>query len=157
MSAYLCNPEDFALLAAYALEPGAIVRRFINFSKKEYIDAKDATDLAVIFAEENINSLEYRYPNSGPAGGFLCGTLEEFLAEVKNVAKARYDYNDLTNVKNVLERYEYQACEHADWLESDAYNLVRAIKDLLLDEFAYRYELAQAELAYRYELAQEAE
>ena len=143
MSAYLCNSEDFALLAAYALKPGAIPRHFINLAKKEYIDAKDAADLAVILAEENINSLEYRYPNSGPAGGFLCGTLEEFLAEVKNVAKARYDYNDLATVKNALGRYEYQACEHADWLESDAYNLVRALKDQLLDEFAYKYELAQ--------------
>ena len=143
MSAHLCNPEDFALLAAYALKPGAIVRRFINFSKKEYIDAKDAADLAVIFAEENINSLEYRYPNYGPAGGFLCGTLGEFLAEVRLAAAKRYDYNDLATVKNVLRRYEYQACEHADWLESDAYNLVRALKDQLLDEFAYRCELAQ--------------
>jgi hypothetical protein len=141
MSAYLCNPEDFALLGAYALKPGAIVRRFINFSKKEYITARSA--LAVIFAEENINSLEYRYPNSGPAGGFLCGTLEEFLAEVRFAAAKRYDYNDLANVKKVLGRYEYQACEHADWLESDAYNLVRCIKDQLLSEFAYRYELAQ--------------
>jgi hypothetical protein len=141
MSAYLCDSEDFALLAAYALKPGAIVRRFINFSKKEYITARSA--LAVIFAEENINSLEYRYPNSGPAGGFLCGTLEEFLAEVRFAAAKRYDYNDLANVKKVLGRYEYQACEHADWLESDAYHLVRCIKDQLLSEFAYRYELAQ--------------
>jgi hypothetical protein len=144
MSAYLCNPEDFALLGAYALKPGAIVRRFINFSKKEYIDAKDAADLAVIFAEENINSLEYRYPNSGPAGGFLCGTLEEFLAEVRFAAAKRYDYNDLANVKKVLGRYEYQACEHADWLESDAYNLVRALKDQLLNEFADKYKMMRA-------------
>jgi len=142
MSAYLCDSEDFALLAAYALKPGA-PRHFVNLAKKEYIAVEDAADLAVILADENINSLEYRYPNYGPAGGFLCGTLEEFLAEVKNVAKARYDYNDLATVKNVLRRYEYQACEHADWLESDAYNLVRALKDQLLDEFAYRCELAQ--------------
>jgi len=142
MSAYLCDPEDFALLAAYALKPGA-PRHFVNLAKKEYIAVEDAADLAVILADENINSLEYRYPNYGPAGGFLCGTLEEFLAEVKNVAKARYDYNDLATVKNVLGRYEYQACEHADWLESDAYNLVRALKDQLLDEFADRYELMQ--------------
>ena len=142
MSAYLCNPEDFALLAAYALKPGA-PRHFVNLAKKEYIDIKDVGDFALVLANENINSLEYRYPNYGPAGGFLCGPLEEFLAEVKNVAKARYDYNDLATVKNVLGRYEYQACEHADWLESDAYNLVRALKDQLLDEFADRYELMQ--------------
>ena len=142
MSAYLCNPEDFALLAAYALKPGA-PRHFVNLDQKEYIDIVIAADIATILAKENIKSLEALYPKYGVAGGFLCGTLEEFLAEVKNVAKARYDYNDLTNVKNVLERYEYQACEHADWLESDAYNLVRAIKDLLLDEFADRYELAK--------------
>ena len=142
MSAYLCNPEDFALLAAYALKPGA-PRHFVNLAKKEYIDVEDAFDIAMILANENINSLEYRYPNYGPAGGFLCGTLGEFLAEVRLAAAKRYDYNDLATVKNVLGRYEYQACEHADWLESDAYNLVRALKDQLLDEFADRYELMQ--------------
>jgi len=142
MSAYLCNPEDFALLAAYALKPGA-PRHFVNLAKKEYIDIKDVGDFALILAKENIKSLEALYPKYGTAGGFLCGTLEEFLAEVKNEAKARYDYNDLATFKNVLGRYEYQSCEHADWLESDAYNLVRALKDQLLSEFAYRYELAQ--------------
>ena len=142
MSAYLCNPEDFALLGAYAVKPGA-PQGFFNLTEQEYLEVEDAVDVALILAKENIKSLEYRYPNYGPAGGFLCGTLEEFLAEVKNVAKARYDYNDLATVKNVLGRYEYQACEHADWLESDAYNLVRALKDQLLDEFADRYELMQ--------------
>jgi hypothetical protein len=142
MSAYLCDPKDFALLAAYALKPGA-PRHFVNLAKKEYIDIKDVGDFALILANENINSLEYRYPNYGPAGGFLCGPLEEFLAEVNLVAAWRYDYNDLATVKNVLGRYEYQACEHADWLESDAYNLIRALKDQLLDEFADRYELMQ--------------
>ena len=139
MSAYLCNPEDFALLATYALKPGA-PRHFVNLAKKEYIAVENEADIALILANENINSLEYRYPNYGPAGGMLCGPLEEFLAEVKLVAAKRYDYNDLANVKKVLSRYEYQACEHADWLKSDAYNLVRAIKDQLLDEFADRYE-----------------
>ena len=143
MSAYLCDPEDFALLAAYALKPGA-PRHFVNLAKKEYIAVENAADIALVLANENINSLEYRYPNYGPAGGMLCGTLEEFLAEVNLVAAKRYDYNDLANVKKVLGRYEYQACEHADWLESDAYNLVRALKDQLLDEFADRYDMMRA-------------
>ena len=140
MSAYLCNPEDFALLAAYALKPGA-PRHFVNLAKKEYIDINNAADLALILAKENINSLEALYPKYGPAGGFLCGTVEEFLAEVKLAAAKRYDYNDLFEVKKVLFCYDYQACEHPDWLESDAYNLVRALKDQLLNEFADRYEI----------------
>ena len=143
MSAYLCDSEDFALLAAYAFKPGAS-RHFVNLAKKEYIDVYDTADFALILAKENINSLGARYPQYGPAGGFLCGTMEEFFAEVKDVAKARYDYNDLANVKKVLGRYEYQACEHPDWLESDAYNLVRALKDQLLDEFAQRYNMMRA-------------
>jgi hypothetical protein len=142
MSAYLCDPKDFALLAAYALKPGA-PRHFVNLDQKEYIDVEDAFDIAMILAKENIKSLEALYPKYGVAGGMLCGTLGEFLAEVRLAAAKRYDYNDLATVKNVLGRYEYQACEHADWLESDAYNLVRALKDQLLDEFAYKYELAQ--------------
>ena len=143
MSAYLCDSEDFALLAAYAFKPGA-PRHFVNLAKKEYIDVYDTADFALILAKENIDSLGALYPQYGPAGGFLCGTMEEFFAEVKDVAKARYDYNDLANVKKVLGRYEYQACEHPDYHSSDAYNLVRALKDQLLNEFADKYKMMRA-------------
>ena len=142
MSAYLCNPEDFALLAAYALKPGA-PRHFVNLDQKEYIDVEDAFDIAMILANENIKSLEALYPKYGPAGGFLCGTLGEFLAEVRLAAAKRYDYNDLVKVKEVLNSFDYQSCEHPEYRQSDAYHLVRCIKDQLLSEFAYRYELAQ--------------
>lgn len=142
MSAYLCNPEDFALLAAYALKPGA-PRHFVNLDQKEYIDIVIAADIATILAKENIKSLEALYPKYGVAGGFLCGTLEEFLTEVELAAKARYDYNDLVKIKEVLNSFDYQSCEHPEYRQSDAYHLVRGIKDQLLSEFAYRYELAQ--------------
>ena len=145
MSAYLCNPEDFALLGAYAVKPGA-PQGFFNLTEQEYLEVEvgDPVDVALMLAKENIKSLEYRSPNYGPAGGMLRGPLEEFLAEVELVAVKRYDYHDLVNVKKVLSRYEYQACEHADWLKSDAYNLVRAIKDQLLDELADRFDIMRA-------------
>tara|TARA_R110002049_G_scaffold84205_2_gene214396 strand:- start:357 stop:797 length:441 start_codon:yes stop_codon:yes gene_type:complete len=143
MSAYLCDSKDFALLAAYALKPSIYPRHFYNISASESIDIKNAEDLALILAQENIKSLEYRYPKYGPAGGMLCGSLEEFLSKVKDATKARYDYNDLVTVKKVLSSYNYQACEHPDYFESDAYHLVRGLKDQLLDEFEKRYELAQ--------------
>lgn len=143
MSAYLCVPKDFALLAVYALKPGA-PRHFVNLDKKEYIDVENAADLALILAKENIKSLEALYPKYGPAGGFLCGTVEEFLAEVKLAAARRYDYEGLVEIKNTLYRYDYQACEHPDYRESDAYHLVRALKDQLLNEFADRYDMMRA-------------
>jgi hypothetical protein len=62
MSAYLCNPEDFALLAAYALKPGAIVRHFVNFDQKEYIDIVIAADIATILAEGEHQVSRGRYP-----------------------------------------------------------------------------------------------
>ena len=142
MSAYLCHSKDFALLAAYALKPLA-PRHFYNVSTDQYIDIENEANLAMILAQENIKSLEYRYPNYGPAGGMLCGSLEEFLSKVKDATKARYDYNDLVTVKKALSSYNYQACEHPDYFESDAYHLVRGLKDQLLDEFEERYELAQ--------------
>jgi hypothetical protein len=143
MSAYLCTPEDFALLAAYALKPGA-PRYFINLDKRRRIDIDSAEDLAVILAKENIKSLEHRYPKQGPAGGMLCGSLEEFLAEVKFAANARYDYTQLVYIKNQLFSYNYQACEHPDYPESDAYHLVRCIKEQLLCEFSDREEAKAA-------------
>lgn len=142
MSAYLCNPEDFALLAAYALKPGA-PRHFYNVADGDYIEVENAADIALILAWENINSLESLYPFYGPAGGFLCGTLQEFLAEVKLAAAKRYDYNNLLKVKRVLFCYDYQSCEHPDYRKSDAYSLVRGLKDQLLGDFADRYELMQ--------------
>ena len=142
MSAYLCDPKDFALLAAYALKPSA-PRHFYNISASESIDIKNTTDFAMILLKENIKSLEYRYPKYGPAGGMLSGSLKDFFSEVWDATKARYDYNDLVKVKEILYCFDYQACEHSDYYESDAYHLVRGLKDQLLNEFAERYELAQ--------------
>ena len=139
MSAYLCDAKDFALIAAYALKPGA-PRYFINLNKRRRIDIDSAEHLAVILAKENIKSLEHRYPKYGPAGGMLCSSLEDFLTEVKFAANARYDYTRLVHVKDQLFSYNYQACEHPDYSESDAYHLVRCIKEQLLCEFSDREE-----------------
>lgn len=140
MSAFLCDPKDFALLAAYALKPGA-PRHFYNIEACDYINVENAADFALILAKENIKSLEYLYPKFGPAGGMVRGTIEEFLAEVKLAAAKRYDYNDLAEVKKVLFCYDYQACEDPDYNKSDAYNLVRGLKNQLLNEFADRFEI----------------
>ena len=142
MSAYLCHSKDFALLAAYALKPGA-PRHFYNVFTDQYINIENEANLAMILAQENIKSLEYRYPKHGPAGGLLSGSLKEFLSKVWDATKAHYDDTDLGKIKEVLSSYNYQACEHPDYYASDAYHLVRGLKDQLLNEFADRYELAQ--------------
>jgi hypothetical protein len=143
MSAYLCNPEDFALLAAYALKPGA-PRHFVNLDQKEYIDVEDRCRHRhdTCQREHQVSRGRSTLSTALPVA-FLCGTLEEFLAEVKLAAKARYDYNDLVKIKEVLHCFDYQSCEHPEYRQSDAYHLVRCIKDQLLDEFADRYELMQ--------------
>ena len=69
MSAYLLDSNDFAVIAQYAGEAKRCPY-FYNLDSKSEIEVENVPALAVLLAQENIKSLEHRYPGQ-PAGGFL--------------------------------------------------------------------------------------
>ena len=139
MSAYLCDAEDFAKVAAYAAGQG-VFRAYNGFSKEPIgeVSAPGLADIDVVaialkLATANIASVAYRYPNHGKYGGFLDSDEElvEFLgdcaAEARKAEKA--PRINAADAYALLAQIEYQSCERPDWIEQDAYWLLARIKN----------------------------
>jgi hypothetical protein len=143
MSAYLLDSNDFAVIAQYAGEAKRCPY-FYNLDSKSEIEVENVPALAVLLAQENIKSLEHRYPGQ-PAGGFLTQgqTVTDFLLEVSQKSRRLQGHLDLAHVKRILFSYDYQSCEHPDYHQSDAHHVVRVIKDQLLDAFVSAHEERQ--------------
>lgn len=134
MSAYLCDAEDFAKVAAYAAGHRWGFHAYNGFSKEPIGEGDiDVVNLALKLATANIASVAYRYPNHGKYGGFLESDEElvEFLgdcaAEARKAEKA--PRINAADAYALLAQIEYQSCERPDWIEQDAYWLLDRIKN----------------------------
>lgn len=134
MSAYLCDAEDFAKVAAYAAGHRWGFHAYNGFSKEPIGEGDiDVVNLALKLATANIASVAYRYPNHGKYGGFLDSDedLVEFLgdcaAEARKAEKA--PRINAADAYALLAQIEYQSCERPDWIEQDAYWLLNRIKN----------------------------
>jgi len=127
MSAYLLDPKDIAMIANAAFhmtcKPRVLTECWHN-----------ANDLARDLADENIRSVEYRYPDMGPCAGmanadyiYKCEVVKEIpYATNRDGAKGMY---------NLLAKYEYNACEHPEWHDNDA-NAVKMLINVMMKEAA---------------------
>lgn len=134
MSAYLCDAEDFAKVAAYAAGHKWGFHAYNGFNKEAIGDGDlDVVAIALKLATANIASVAYRYPNHGKYGGFLDSDEElvEFLGdcavEARKAEKA--PRINAADAYALLAQIEYQSCERPDWIEQDAYWLLDRIKN----------------------------
>jgi hypothetical protein len=89
MSAYVCNPETFGLLAAYAVGPGSDNAAIYEWRQGNPIE--DVQRVAEGLARENIRSVTTRYPTDQDGqrpGPGLCD--EEIVALARLWAEAYY-------------------------------------------------------------------
>ena len=134
MSAYLCSPEDFAKVAAYAAGHKWGFHACNGFNKEAIGDGDlDAVAIALKLATANIASVAYRYPNHGKFGGFLDSDEElvEFLGDCAVEARKAEKAPKINGADAyaLLAQIEYQSCERPDWIEQDAYWLLVRIKE----------------------------
>ena len=113
MSAFVCMPEHIGLVAAAAtIKYGTSVR--------------SARVLAAILAQENINSVAYRYPDTTGQGD----RPGPFLTDAQLIEAARlyadkyaaaYPLNiNARDILNMVQCLDYQSCEHPEWNETEA-------------------------------------
>src|SRR4030065_258497 len=108
MSAFLCNAEHIAVLAAFAVHQGAVVREYI-------VDGDPmatAGNVAKEMMRQNIRSVAARYPAYDPADLLN-------LDEAKELGE-RYFFASQTlfsplELYKLAQCYEYQSCETEDW------------------------------------------
>ena len=129
MSAYLLEPTDIAMIAnaAYAMtcKPRALTEVWGN---------NGAKDFAMALADENIKSVEYRYPDMGPCAGMATADYI-YKCEVAKEVPYAVNRDGAKGMYNLLAKYEYNACEHPEWHDDDA-NPVKMVINVMMKEAA---------------------
>lgn len=120
MSAYICNPEHFGLLAAY-------------YATKEHKGSEFAERAAHVLALENIRSVSTRYPEDkdGQRPG-PCMYDDEICLAARVWAKCYFNRIPRSvkpvDILGMCACLDYQSCETGDWTTTKAFGLLRQIE-----------------------------
>ena len=129
MSAYLLDHKEIAMIAnaAYAMtcKPRALTEIWGN---------NGAKDFAMALADENIKSVEYRYPDMGACAGMATADYI-YKCEVAKEVPYAVNRDGAKGMYNLLAKYEYNACEHPEWHDNDA-NPVKMVINVMMKEAA---------------------
>ena len=138
MSCFLMDEEDIATIAKQAKRPpycSCSDLSYYNLVTKERVTFDSVADLAKSLALANIASCEARYPKNGVAGGYLDNEdqVDSYIQQVSKL-KGINGYQKPLKMVELIKRFEYQACEVPNWVETDTYWVLQSIKDMLLLE-----------------------
>tara|TARA_Y100000593_G_scaffold79659_1_gene148363 strand:- start:669 stop:1169 length:501 start_codon:yes stop_codon:yes gene_type:complete len=159
MSCYLVHHKDFADLANYLVSSSHVTytdgfdeivclagkRFFVNSSEYESEHKNPhgrlfSWNLAVELAVENIRSCETRYPHNGTGGGFLTGSIDDWITMLEKATKERegkkttYSPQDLKHLAEMVDSIEYQSCENSDYYSTPAYKVLEQARRILLKD-----------------------
>ena len=121
MSAYICSPEHFGILAAFAVQRRCAIYDWQLGNN----DIETAQAVARGLARENIRSVAYRYPDdesgSRPGPCLKDEEIEEaaaiyaayFVTHPQGVAPIQ--------IIKLCQSYDYQSCETDDWKDTLAW------------------------------------
>lgn len=151
MSAYVVHPEHIIALALYAANgrggPGysdkRVDPRYLNYQTKskkieELAERNDypvnvlAQAYADILYGENIRSVQCRYEN--------CQTVNDLPGLIEKPERVIIPFTricpvvDPVWILSMCVGLDYQSCETDDWRETDAYKLIRSIKEAAIRE-----------------------
>ena len=109
MSAYFCSPEDFALIASYAV------------GQDSSLDYASVQRMLII---ENLRSLNARYPSDAAKNA------ADGADRLKNIFTDIVLIPDSAIVLETIKRYNYQSCEHSGYADSDAHVLLARLSSM---------------------------
>lgn len=136
MSAYLVEPQHITEIVKWASNPqqGGVSHCY-NLITKEQIDC-DPKQMVMTLAQANIDSLVARYeddPNKHQNIFQDCLDILQYSTDgasvslLTGVGSCDLKADDIYNMVRCL---EYQSCEVNNWVETDAYWLLNAIRDM---------------------------
>lgn len=126
MSAYICNPEHFGILAAYAVRTKSAISEWVH-TRENTLPARidTAQRIAKGLARENIRSVAHRYPNDVSGGRPGPCLLDEQIEEAAAIYAAHFitNYHAPTPIQilKLSRALDYQSCETDDWKDTLAW------------------------------------
>jgi len=125
MSAYICNPEQFGILAAYATLNRCVVSEWIHYPADAL---QTAQRVAKGLARENIRSVAHRYPDDADGGRPGPCLLDAEVEEAAALYAAHFMSNPHyvkalrpISVIKISQGVDYQSCETDVWRETLAW------------------------------------
>lgn len=120
-------------MSAWIVSKGHIDCLVQSLGVARIIEFRNADEVGRLLWEENFRSVDYRYNehnehNERPEPAYTFEGVETPL--------------DAWVVYKQLECYDYQSCEHPEWLDSEAYRLYGLLKAHLLGQLGCRNEEA---------------
>lgn len=136
MSAYICNPEHFGILAAYAAQNCCVIREWDRTTHADNA-ILEAQRVARCLANENIRSVAYRYPSSEsgsrPGPHLKDGDIVEAAAiYARHFIEHPQKLNSAQIIK-LCDCLDYQSCETDDWPQTQAYRQLQSIKSTVIE------------------------
>ena len=137
MSAYLVEPQHMTEIVKWAsnLQQGNLSHVYNQITKKE-IDC-DAKQMVMTLAQANMDSLVARYDDAFKDDfvGYIddCLDILQYSTDGASVSLLTgVGCCDLKaeDIYNMVRCLEYQSCEVNDWVHTDAYWLLNAIRDM---------------------------
>lgn len=122
MSAFICNAKHI----------GELVKWWVKYEKKHIGRGCDPSEIATVLAEQNIRSVEYRYPDTKEVGGAVefghSAVNEGYVAEcIALSGSSRGPQLTAADIFKMACCYDYQACETEDYEETQAKKIVNKI------------------------------
>lgn len=154
MSAYMVDRDMIEYLVDMAQELSTVAPArnhsygvFSWWNGKEWAkltrgDVEACTRLGQMLWDENRASIEYRYPDTVGNDADKPGTIDDgacgFKYHHKPTAILRgTEAKDMAQLIQSCKCYRYQACEHDEWLCSNAEAFTRALMDAARDRLAH--------------------
>lgn len=164
MSAYICNPEHFGILAAYASITGCGINEW-RPSRTNTLAAKIGTAQCIAkgLARENIRSVAHRYPGdkdgSRPGPGLMDADIEEAAAlyAAHFIEHSNYIHSlSPIQIIKLARSLDYQSCESNDWRDTLAWRQLDWISGEAINQlpgyedarWSYDRELPEIEALY---------
>ena len=148
MSAFICMPEHFGILAAHAARNGCVLHAWKESASTSIQSARIARELA----RENIRSVTHRYPDDKdgerPGPALKDADIEEAAAIYAVYFMAKPQGLAPVQIIKLCDCYAYQSCETEDWRDSAAYAQIDMIKDDAVRRITGYYD---ADWEYSYE------
>lgn len=159
MSAYICQPEAFGLLGAYAVINDCIIYDWEDRKAKKLLNAQR---VARGLASENVRSVSHRYPNDLddlPGPGLKIPDIYEAASIYAAHFLVNPGYvNSLSPIQiwKLAQGMDYQSCEcddynntlawrQLDWIKNQA---VRTMKGYEAADWAYERKIPEIEALY---------
>jgi hypothetical protein len=136
MSAYMVERNHIRYLLDAAMSPCVhghydhAHRWFHNGTWHElgFGDFERAAQVGQMLWDENRKSTHARYPDTIEDFSNAPGPCEESFLYDQHRAASHYEVYDLAQVLKSCDCFEYQACEHDGWKESEAHAFIMALR-----------------------------